>query len=96
MELVESLWPRLSRVWIGEAQRLRDRLGQHQDLDVLTGLLAPHKPLARWRSRLEPVIAARQKDHIEAAMRSCARLFAERPRAFQHRLKTLWEGRAGR
>jgi CHAD domain-containing protein len=90
MELVEPLWPRLGKAWTGEAQRLRDRLGKHQDLAVLAGLTGPHQPLARWRARLAPVITARQKDHIEAAIRHTGRVFAERPRAFRTRLEALW------
>ncbi|HEY0441687.1 MAG TPA: CHAD domain-containing protein, partial [Xanthobacteraceae bacterium] len=35
MDLVEPLWPRLGRLWVAEAQRLRDRLGTCQDLAVL-------------------------------------------------------------
>ena len=27
MDIVEPLWPRFARMWTGEAQRLRDRLG---------------------------------------------------------------------
>ena len=38
MELVEPAWPRLGKVWVGEAQRLRERLGKHQDLAVLRKL----------------------------------------------------------
>jgi CHAD domain-containing protein len=95
MELINPLWPRLGRVWTQEAQRLRDRLGRHHDLFVLTQLTAPHQPLAPWRSRLAPVIAARQADHIEAAMRQAGRLFAERPRAFSRRLQALWIASGG-
>ena len=36
METVAPLWPRFGRMWVGEAQRLRDRLGRHQDLTLLT------------------------------------------------------------
>ena len=93
MEIVEPLWPRFIKVWVGEAQRLRDRLGQHQDLAVLSRLTAAHQPLARWRSRLGPGIAACQKDHIEDAMRHAGRLFAEKPDAFRRRLENLWEPR---
>ena len=95
MEMVEPLWPRLGKIWTGEAQRLRERLGKHQDLAVLTRLTAPKAPLARWRSRLVPAIEARQRDHIETAMRQSGRLFAEKPNAFQRRLEALWENRAG-
>ena len=90
MELVTPLWPRFGRVWTQEAQRLRDRLGRHHDLATLANLAAPHQPLARWRSRLAPAIAARQADHIEAAMRQAGHLFAEKPKAFCRRLEALW------
>jgi len=94
MELVEPLWPRLMRVWVAEAQRLRDRLGSHQDLVLLAHLTEPHQPLAPWRSRLVPLIAARQSAHTATAQRLVGRLFAEKPRAFQRRLAALWKHRA--
>lgn len=94
MELAEPLWPRLGKIWVSEAQRLRERLGKHQDLAVLAALTAPKAPLARWRSRLVPAIEARQRDHIEAVMRQAGRLFAEKPNAFQRRVEALWENRA--
>jgi CHAD domain-containing protein len=94
MELVVPLWPRLGKLWVSEAQRLRDRLGRHQDLDVLARLTGPHKPLARWRSRLAPLIAARQHAHVVASARLAGRLFAEKPRAFRRRLVALWQHRA--
>jgi CHAD domain-containing protein len=93
MELVELLWPRLGKLWVGEAQRLRDRLGWHQDLVVLAGLTAPHRPLAPWRSRLAPLIEQRKTAHAAAAQRLAGRLFAEKPKAFRRRLAALWESR---
>ncbi|MEX2128863.1 MAG: CHAD domain-containing protein [Xanthobacteraceae bacterium] len=94
MELVEPLWPRLGKLWVEEAQRLRDRLGRYQDLVVLSGLAAPHQLLAPWRSRLSRPIAARQAVHLTAAARLAGRLFAERPKAFRRRLRAMWEARA--
>ena len=93
MELVESLWPRFGKLWVEETQRLRSRLGAHQDLAVLAGLSAPRRPLAQWRSRLAPTITKRQSDHAAAAARIAGRLFAERPKAFRRRLAALWAGR---
>jgi CHAD domain-containing protein len=93
MELVEPLWPKLMKVWIAEAQRLRDRLGAYQDLAVLLRLTEPHQPLAHWRSRLTPLIAARQAVHVAGARRIAGRLFAEKPRAFRGRLAALWRHR---
>lgn len=91
MELVVPLWPKFGRVWVAEAQRLRDRLGAFQDLSVLHGFTKPHAALAPWRSRLVPLILARQAVHAKAAQRIGGRLLAEKPRAFRRRLEALWE-----
>ncbi len=94
MEIVEPLWPRLGRSWVKEAQRLRTRLGRHNDLTVLSRYAEPHQPLARWRSRLQSLISQRQAEHMAAARRIAARLFAERPNAFRKRLEAMWSGAA--
>jgi len=91
MELIEPLWPRFGRMWTDEAERLRGRLGQCQDLEVLKGFTAPHRPLAHWRSRLTPAIAERSAALAQRAARITHRLFAEKPKAFRHRLERLWE-----
>ena len=91
MELVEPLWPKFGKLWVAEAQRLRDRLGAFQDLSVLRGFTVPHGALAPWRSRLTPLILARQEKHAKAAQRLADRLLAERPKAFRRRLETLWK-----
>jgi CHAD domain-containing protein len=95
MELVEPLWPRLGKLWVAEAQRLRERLGSHQDLVVLGGSAAPHGPLAPWRSRLAPLIDQRKAVHAASAQRLAQRIFAERPKAFRRRLEALWDSRGG-
>jgi CHAD domain-containing protein len=92
MELVEPLWPKFGKLWVAEAQRLRDRLGAFQDLSVLKGFTVPHGILAPWRSRLTPLILTRQEKHAKAAQRLANRLLAERPKAFRRRLEALWEG----
>jgi CHAD domain-containing protein len=96
MELAVPLWPKIGRAWVAEAQKLRDRLGHYQDLMVLAHFAAPHQPLAPWRSRLAPLIAARQAEHATAAVRVARRLFAEKPKAFRRRLMSLWESRQGK
>jgi CHAD domain-containing protein len=92
MELVEPLWPRFGRMWTEEAERLRERLGRCQDLEVLRALTAPHQPLAHWRSRLTPACAERSAALVQRAARIAHRLFAEKPKAFGRRLEALWEG----
>ena len=91
MELVEPLWPKFGRVWVAEAQRLRDRLGAHQDLSMLLAFTAPHQVLAPWRSRLTPLIAERQAAHAKASSRIAGRMLAEKPRAFRRRIEALWK-----
>jgi CHAD domain-containing protein len=90
MELIEPLWPRMAKIWIDEAQRLRDALGQHRDLALLQAMAGPHQPLARFRSKLTPAIARRRAEHLAQAAKIAARVFAEKPRAFQARLDRLW------
>ena len=80
----------LSSTETEEAQRLRTRLGQYQDLAVLAALTAPHQPLAPWRSRLTPLIEARRDAHLKTAARLAGRLFAEKPKAFRRRIAALW------
>jgi CHAD domain-containing protein len=91
VELIEPLWPRFAHMWLDEAERLRDRLGKHQDLEVLERLTGPHQPLARWRSRLAPICAERKAKLAQRAERIAARLFAERPKAFRRRLEAIWQ-----
>ncbi len=91
MDLVEPLWPRHGRMWTEEAERLRDRLGRCQDLEILKRLTGPHQPLAHWRSRLTPACAERTTELAHRAARIALRLFAEKPKAFRHRFETLWE-----
>jgi CHAD domain-containing protein len=91
VDLVEPLWPRYMRTWIEEAERLRDRLGKYQDLEMLERFAAAHQPLARFRARLAPACADRKAELVRRAARIAARLFAERPKAFRRRIEALWE-----
>ena len=93
IEVVEPLWPRFGKLWVGEAQRLRERLGTCHDLALLVAMTAPRQALAPWRSRLTPLVAARKAVHVSTAQRLAGRLFAEKPKAFRRRLMALWESR---
>jgi len=90
-EIALPLWPRFIKMWIGEAQRLRERLGKHQDLLVLARFTSAHQPLAHWRSRLTPAIEQRKVAHAAASERIARRLFLEKPKTFQRRLEALWQ-----
>ena len=91
MALIEPLWPRFGRMWTDEAERLRNRLGHCQDLEVLKRLTEPRQPLAHWRSRLTPAIAERSAMLAQRAARIAHRLFSEKPKSFRQRLESLWE-----
>lgn len=91
METVAPLWQRFGKMWIGEAQRLRDRLGKHQDLLLLQRMTDAGRPLARWRLPLQPAIDQRAADHVRAASRIARRLFVDRPKAFRRKLEVMWE-----
>jgi CHAD domain-containing protein len=91
MELVEPLWPRMGGAWVDEAQRIRTRLGKYQDLTLLIRLAEPHQPLAPWRSRLSPLIAQGQGEHVAVGARMATRMFAESRKAFRKRLEALWD-----
>jgi CHAD domain-containing protein len=94
MEMVVPLWRRFGRMWVGAAQRLRERLGHHQDLTLLLRLTQAHQPLAPWRSRLAPAIEARMSEHVRSARRGAQRLLVEKPKAFRRRLNVMWENGA--
>jgi len=91
MQIVEPLWQRFTKMWLGEAQRLRERLGQYQDLEVLQRFTKPNQPLAHWHSQLDRPIAARKHRHVIAAKRTATRLFVDRPSEFRRRLIVMWE-----
>ncbi len=91
MQIVQPLWRRFTKMWIAEAQRLRERLGEHQDLELLRKLTEAGQPLAHWRGTLEPVIAARKRRHVAAAKKSATRLFVDKPGAFRRRLNVMWK-----
>lgn len=95
MPLIEPLWPRFAKLWSGEAQRLREWLGKHQDATVLASLTQSGQPLARWRVTLTPLIAMRKADHVDVAARIAERLFVETPKAFRAKLVGLWDASRG-
>jgi CHAD domain-containing protein len=91
MQIVQPLWRRFTKMWIAEAQRLRERLGEHQDLELLSLLTEPGRPLAHWRKQLEPVIAQRKRSRVATAKRIATRLFVDKPDAFRRRLIVMWK-----
>lgn len=85
LELIEPLWPKVSRRIIKQLQRVRLQLGKSNDLVILSQLMRPKKPMASWRSRLTPLIEGQKRFHIKQAEVLVGRLFLESPRSFQKR-----------
>ena len=86
LECVAPLLPGMPPRMISDAQRLRGQLGRRQDLTLLWPLMAPRQPLARWQTRLVPLIEARQAHHVATAERIAARVFADPPKTFRKQL----------
>lgn len=81
-DMLKPLWPKLWRVYSSEAQKLRALLGRINDLSTLMKFTAPHQPLARWRSRLTPLIADRIQALAVDAERLAQRIFSGDRRTF--------------
>jgi CHAD domain-containing protein len=89
METVVPLWRQFGKMWIGEMQRLRNRLGAHQDLLLLERLTDSDEALTHWRSRLRPAIEQRKTQHVRGARRIAERLLVEKPKDFRRRLEAM-------
>ncbi|MBX9775577.1 MAG: CHAD domain-containing protein [Xanthobacteraceae bacterium] len=91
MQVVQPLWKRFTKMWIAEAQKLRERLGEHQDLEVLRALTEPGQPLAFWHSKFDRPIDARKRRLVAAAKKVATRMFVDKPGAFRRRLIVMWK-----
>ncbi|MBL8906106.1 MAG: CHAD domain-containing protein [Rhizobiales bacterium] len=93
LEILEPIWPRMMKTWCDELGRLRESLGDLNDLDELDGLLAnPQTAFGRIQScgRARELISARRLRLIERIRKRAGQLFAERPRSLVHRLDEIW------
>jgi CHAD domain-containing protein len=93
MELAAPWWPRLGAFWLEELQRLREALGRHHDLEILLARLddAPGRLPPDHIATAMDAASRRQRKLAGKALRHHARLFAERPKAFQRRLAAYFE-----
>lgn len=85
LELIEPLWPKVSRRIMKGLQRVRLQLGKSNDLVILSQLTRSKKPMAAWRSGLTPLIEGQKRFHIKQAEVLAGRLLLEPPRSFQKR-----------
>jgi CYTH domain-containing protein/CHAD domain-containing protein len=94
LRLVRRAWPPLLGEMAEQAHELTDLLGDHHDLAVLRTDLAARREVGR-REDFEALIERRQEELAGAALRLGSRLYAERPKAFGHRLEAYWEAWRG-
>lgn len=89
LRIVRDAWPELLGTTIDQAHQLSDYLGDHHDLAVLAADLAIRTDLGE-RAAFEAAIEKRQQELLEAALGIGRRLYAEKPKAFRHRMKRYW------
>ena len=88
----EPAWPAMIRATMRELQRLRTALGDHNDLSVLAEFAAGRPDLTpEQKVAVAVLIAKRRRPLARRAAQLYARLFAERPSAFERRLAATIE-----
>lgn len=95
LELVENAWAGPLKATAEEAHRLTDLLGDHHDLAVLREDLHRRRLGGTETRTLEAAIEARQRQLAEEALPLGRRLYAERPKALDRRLRRYWEAWRG-
>ena len=89
---LEPAWPEMVRTVDGELHRLRETLGEYNDLTMLAEFVHAHPELSREATEaLLALIARRRRPLARRADERFARLFAERPSAFERRLAASLE-----
>jgi CHAD domain-containing protein len=86
LAVFEPAWPAMMRATMRELQRLRTALGDHNDLTVLAEFAAARPELTpEQKVAVAVLIAKRRRPLARRAAQLHARLFAERPSAFERR-----------
>lgn len=89
LRIVQEAWPEVLEGTIEQVHELTDLLGDHHDLAILRADLA-----SRWgvtgKDSFEAAIERRQRELFTAALELGTRIYAEKPKAFNRRLKTYW------
>lgn len=90
LSILQPAWPEVLEPSADEAHRLTDLLGDHHDLAVLRADLAGREFAAAESKSVAAAIAAREEELASAAFALGRRLYAERPKAFEARLRACW------
>ncbi|MFO0991039.1 MAG: CHAD domain-containing protein [Hyphomicrobiales bacterium] len=93
LEILEPVWPRMIKAWCEELGRLRESLGDLNDLDELEAEMSkPESPFGKIASleAARDAIAARRLRLNDRIRKRTEQLFAERPRSLSRRMDQLW------
>jgi hypothetical protein len=89
---LEPVWPNMFAAIGAEFHRMRQQLGEHNDLTVLAEFAVARPDLSLVQlTDLALKIERRQKQLARRARKQFERLFAERPSALEHRLAIYLE-----
>jgi CHAD domain-containing protein len=94
LDMLEPIWPALIAAWVKELQRLREVLGDFNDLCEMESLINdPASPLSKVKKHREALsLVADRRGALLARGRPLARrLFAEPPSGFATRMMAMWE-----
>jgi hypothetical protein len=94
MEWTAPVWPAIFTAWVAELEKLRAALGDLHDLEELSGLLEREALAGLAESdieRLQELIRARTVGLTHEVRAAALRLFAERPAAYEARMRRLWK-----
>jgi CHAD domain-containing protein len=94
LDMLEPIWPALIAAWVKELQRLREVLGDFNDLCEMESLINdPASPLFKVKNRSAALRLVNDRRNALLA-RGCPlarRLFAEPPSSFATRMTAMWE-----
>lgn len=94
LRIVRGAWPELLEDTVEQSRRLTDLLGDHHDLALLAEDFAGRD--FERREELEGLIERRQTELLGEALELGRRVYAEKPRAFERRIRSYWSAwRAG-
>jgi CHAD domain-containing protein len=91
LRILQGCWPDALDGVIGEAHQLADLLGDHHDLSLLRDGLEDRDVLADGPALALGELAERRRQELLAeAAPLAARLYAEKPKAFERRIHAYW------